>query len=161
MSNIKNKKTLNFIFFFSVFALSAAYYIQFILGHEPCNLCLISRIPYIFAIILISLTYLLNRYEKIILIIISLFFIFGTIISFYHHGIEQGFFSETLICSIGDKKQILSSNDLLKQLENKTVSCKNTTFTFFGFSLATLNTITSLFISGIIIKSLANYEKNK
>ena len=47
MSEIKNKSILNIIFLFSIFALLAAYFIEYILGHQPCNLCLIERIPYI------------------------------------------------------------------------------------------------------------------
>ena len=92
MRSIKKKLLLNFILFFSFFALSAAYFIQYVLGHQPCNLCLIERIPYISAIILISLIFIIKRYEKIIMTLISLLFIFGGIISFYHFGIEQGFF---------------------------------------------------------------------
>ena len=96
MHSIKNKFTLNTVLIFSVFALTTAYFIQYILGHEPCNLCLIERIPYLAAIILISLIFILNKFEKIISLIVGLFFIFGAFISFYHFGIEQGFFSESL-----------------------------------------------------------------
>ena len=53
MPIIKNKKTLNLILLFSVFALIFAYFIQYVLGHQPCNLCLIERIPYIISIIVI------------------------------------------------------------------------------------------------------------
>jgi disulfide bond formation protein DsbB len=55
MSQIKNKITLNLILLFSIFALVTAYFVQYILGHKPCNLCLIERLPYIFSIIIISL----------------------------------------------------------------------------------------------------------
>ena len=77
MLSIKNKYTLNIVLIFSIFALIAAYFIQYILGHEPCNLCLIERIPYFAAIILISLIFILNKHEKLIYLIVSLFFIFG------------------------------------------------------------------------------------
>ena len=43
MSQIKNKTALNLILIFSIFALVSAYFVQYILGHKPCNLCLISR----------------------------------------------------------------------------------------------------------------------
>jgi len=68
MSQIKNRITLNLILIFSVFALGAAYFVQYILGHKPCNLCLIERIPYIFAIIIISLGLILKKFEKVIII---------------------------------------------------------------------------------------------
>ena len=92
--------------------------------------------------------------------LISLLFIFGGIISFYHFGIEQGFFSESLVCLLGDAESNISTNELLRELEKKTISCKEVTIRFFGLSLATLNTIISFILSAIILKELKNYEKN-
>ena len=156
-----NKHIYNGVLFFSIVSLSIAYFIQYILGHKPCNLCLIERIPYLASIILISLIFILNKFEKLIFMIIGLFFIFGTIISFYHFGIEQGFFSESLVCDLSSSSENLSSKELLKQLESKTVvSCKDVTFRFFGLSLATINTVISILLSGIMIKVIKNYGKN-
>ena len=91
-----------------------------------------------------------------------LFFIFGAIISFYHVGIEQGFFSESLVCDLGSTNENLSKEDLLKQLESKTVvSCKDVTFRLLGLSLATINTVISILISGIMFKVIRNYGQNK
>ena len=160
MSSFKNKFTLNIILIFSIFALISAYFIQYILGHQPCNLCLIERIPYFAAVILISLIFIFNKYEKPISFIVMLFFIFGTFISFYHFGIEQGFFNESLICDLVNNNAAISAKDLLKQLEKTTVSCKDVTFKVLGFSLATFNTVISFAISAIMIKKLINYEKN-
>jgi disulfide bond formation protein DsbB len=100
MPSIKNKFTLNAVLIFSVFALITAYFIQYILGHEPCNLCLIERVPYFAGVILITLIFIFNKYEKFFSLIVGLFFIFGSIVSFYHFGIEQGFFSESLVCDL-------------------------------------------------------------
>ena len=161
MSSIKNKFFLKIVLIFSVFALIAAYFIQYILGHEPCNLCLIERIPYLASIILISLILFLNRCEKLASLIVGLFFIFGAIISFYHFGIEQGFFNESLVCNLGNNNTSSSAQDLLKQLEKQTVSCKNVTFKVLGLSLATFNTIISLIISVIMIKIVIEYGKDK
>ena len=161
MPAIKNKFTLNAVLIFSVFALITAYFIQYILNHEPCNLCLIERIPYFAAIILISLIFILNKFEKIISLIVIFFFIFGAVVSFYHFGIEQGFFSESLVCDLGNGNKASSAQDLLKQLEKKTVSCKDVTFRILGISLATFNTVISLVISVIFAKNYFNYEKNK
>ena len=161
MSSIKNKSTLNGVLIFSIFALIAAYFIQYALGHKPCNLCLIERIPYLSAIILISLIFILNKYEKVICLIIGLLFIFSAIISFYHFGIEQGFFSESLVCNLGNINEATSAQELLKQLEKKTVSCKDVTFKILGLSLATFNTVISIIISAIILNIVINYDKNK
>ena len=158
--NLNNKLILNGILAFSILTLSIAYFIQYVLGHKPCNLCIIERIPYIAAIILISLIFILNRYQKIISSLILIFFIFGAVVSFYHFGIEQGFFSESLVCDLGNS-QPLNKEELLNQLKKaEIISCKDVTFRFFGLSLATINTVISLILSGIIIKVIKNYGKN-
>ena len=155
-----NKLLLNGILAFSILSLSIAYFIQYILGHKPCNLCIIERIPYIAAIILISLIFILNRYQKIISSLILIFFIFGAVVSFYHFGIEQGFFSESLVCDLGNSQPI-NKEELLNQLKKaEIVSCKDVTFRFLGLSLATINTVISLILSGIMIKVIKNYGKN-
>ena len=156
-----NKLILNCVLAFSIITLAIAYYIQYILGHKPCNLCLIERIPYISAVILISLIFIINKFERIIAGILMVFFIFGVLVSFYHFGIEQGFFSESLVCDLGNSGNTLSKDDLLKQLEsNASVSCKDVTFRFLGLSLATINTIISFFLTGIMLKVIKNYGKN-
>ena len=135
-----NKLLLNSILAFSILSLSIAYFIQYVLGHKPCNLCIIERIPYIAAIILISLVFILNKYQKIISSLILIFFIFGAVVSFYHFGIEQGFFSESLVCDLGNSRP-LNKEELLNQLKKtEIVSCKDVTFRFLGLSLATINT---------------------
>ena len=157
---LNNKLLLNGILAFSILSLSIAYFIQYVLGHKPCNLCIIERIPYIAAIILISLIFILNRYQKIISSLILIFFIFGAVVSFYHFGIEQGFFSESLVCDLGNSRP-LNKEELLNQLKKtEIVSCKDVTFRFLGLSLATINTVISLILSGIIIRVIKNYGKN-
>ena len=155
-----NKLLLNGILVFSILSLSIAYFIQYVIGHKPCNLCIIERIPYIAAIILISLIFIISKYKKIISSIILIFFIFGTVVSFYHFGIEQGFFNESLICELSNNNP-LNKEELLNQLKKtEIVSCKDVTFRFLGLSLATINTIISLILSGIMIKVIKNYGKN-
>ena len=46
MFNLKAEFYLKIIFLFSFIALISAFFIEHILGHQPCNLCLIERIPY-------------------------------------------------------------------------------------------------------------------
>ena len=155
-----NKLILNGVLIFSILSLSVAYFIQYILGHKPCNLCIVERIPYIASVILISVIFIINKFEKIISITILLFFIFASVISFYHFGIEQGFFSESLVCDLGNNLS-LTKEQLLKQLESSSiVSCKDVTFRVLGLSLATINTIISIILSVIMIKVIKNYDKN-
>ena len=159
MASIKNKSLFIGILIFCISILLFAYFVEYVLKHPPCNLCLIARIPYLATIILVIIVLFLRQYEKMILISIGLFFVFGTIISFYHLGIEQGFINESLMCNLGSSGETTSVQDLLKQLETKSVSCKDVTFKIFGLSLASFNTIVSFVISTIILRTAINYEK--
>ena len=161
MSKIKNKTIFNLILLFSVFALIAAYFIQYVLKHQPCNLCLIARIPYFFSIIVISICLFTNKFEKLSLIILSLIFFFGTLVAFYHFGIEQGFIKESLVCDLNSESNNLSKEALLNELKKIPVNCKDVTFKIFGLSLATFNIFTSLILGVITMKLFLTYEKNK
>ena len=161
MSKIKNKIIFNLILIFSIFALFAAYFIQYILEHQPCNLCLIERIPYFFSIIIISICLFTKKYEKLTLIVLSLVFFSATLLAFYHVGIEQGFINESLVCDLNNVNNDLSKEALLNQLKEIPVSCKDVTFKIFGLSLATFNIFISIILSAITVKIFLNYEKNK
>ena len=158
---MKNKTVLSVILFISIFALIAAYFVEYILGYKPCNLCLIERLPYFFAIVIIFLYLTINRFEKLIFIFLGLIFASGTILSFYHFGIEQGFFKESLVCISNDEINSLIKEDLIKELQKKVVSCKDVQFTLLGLSLATINTLISFMLSVITFKLFLNYEKNR
>ena len=158
---MKNKTILNIILFISIFALGSAYFIEYILDHQPCNLCLIERLPYFLAIIIIFLGLSLNRFEKFTFISLSLIFASASILSLYHVGIEQGFFKESLVCISNDEINSLDKEDLMKELQKKVISCKDVQFTLLGLSLATINTIISFILSVITFKLFLNYEKNR
>ena len=161
MPQIKNKIILNVILLFSIFAITAAYFIQYVLGHQPCNLCLIERIPYLLSIIIISVFLFIKKFEKVTLIILSLIFFSATLISFYHFGIEQGLIKESLVCDLNNEINNLSKEALLNQLKEMPISCKDVTFKIFGLSLATFNVFITIILSAITIKIFLNYEKNK
>ena len=159
--NSSNKFILNGVLVFSVLSLSIAYFIQYVLGHKPCNLCIIERLPYLAAVILISLVFILNKYEKILLSLVLLFFIFGAVVSFYHFGIEQGFFQESSVCGVKNLTESATKEDLLKQLSEKTISCKDVTFRIFGLSLTSINIVISLLFIVTLLKIFRKYEKNR
>ena len=161
MLNFKINFYLKIIFLISLVSIFSAFFIEYVLGHQPCNLCLMQRIPYILGIILISLNYFFKKNEKFNIILLILIFSFSLIISFYHFGIERGFFEESAVCGLENSSNIISKEELLKQLQVKTINCKDVTFKIFGFSLTTFNMIISLFLLIILTKILRNYEKFK
>ena len=152
---------LKIIFFVSSISIISAFFIEYILGHQPCNLCILERIPYGLSIILIIFNYFLRKNEQFIILLLILIFSFSFIISFYLFGIEQGVFEESVVCGLKDASNIISKEELLKQLQEKAVSCKDVTFRIFGFSLTTINIIISLFLTIILTKIFLNYGKFK
>ena len=152
---------LKIIFSISLISLISAFFIEYALGYQPCNLCLIQRIPYGLSIILIILNYLQRKNEEFFILLLILIFSFSFIISFYHFGIEQGFFEESTVCGVKNTSDIISKEEILKQLQEKNVSCKDVTFRIFGFSLTTFNIIISLIIVFLLLKIFKDYEKFK
>ena len=159
---VDNSKNLliKLIFLISVIALVSAFFIEYVLGHQPCNLCILERIPYLLAIIIILLNFKFSHYEKFFILLLSIIFLAGAIISLYHLGIEQGFIQESLVCDLKSGSNLLSKEEILKQLQEKNVSCKDVTFKIFGLSLTSYNILISLLITVSTGKIYFNYEKN-
>ena len=161
MLNLNKKFFFKLTFAISLFALISAYFIEYILGHQPCNLCLIERIPYVGSLIIILVIFKFNHLEKYLILLLILVFLAGTLISLYDLGIEQSFIVESLVCDLKNSSNILSKEDILQQLQQKIVSCKDVTFKIFGLSLTVYNLIVSLLLSIAFTKIFLNYGKNK
>ena len=159
---VENSKNLliKLIFLISFITLVSAFFIEYVLGHQPCNLCILERIPYLLAIIIILLNFKFSHYEKFFILLLSIIFLAGAIISLYHLGIEQGFIQESLVCDLKSGSNLLSKEEILKQLQEKNVSCKDVTFKIFGLSLTSYNILISLLITVSTGKIYFNYEKN-
>ena len=160
MLNLKIKSYLKLILIISLISIISAYFIEYILGHQPCNLCLIERIPYGISIILIISNYLFKNNERFIIILLIITFLFSLMISLYHFGIEQGFFEESTVCGLKNATDIISKEELLKQLQEKTISCKDVTFRIFGLSLTSINILISFILTIVLTKIFIYYEKN-
>ena len=158
---LKQTNNIFLIVIFAVISLTiiSALIIQYWLGHEPCKLCLYQRIPYFLAMLLIIKMFFFKKYEKITLLILSLIFVGSSALAFFHFGIEKGFFNE-FACVVPDMSKALSKEQLLEQIKENSISCKDVSFKIFGLSLAAINTIFSLVLSAIFIRLFLNYGKN-
>ena len=158
------KKTNNILLIFILSVVSssliAAFIIQYGLGHQPCKLCIYQRIPYILSIFLIIELIFFKKSEKTTLLLLSLIFIISTILAFYHFGIEQGLFTESFVCESTSFSETLTKDQLLEQLKQHSISCKDVSFKVLGLSLASINIIFSLVLSVIFVKLFLNYGKN-
>jgi len=158
MHKLKIKTYLKLIFLICLISIISAYFIEYVLGFQPCNLCLIQRIPYGLGLILIILNYSLIKNEQFIILMLILIFVFSLIISFYHFGIEQGFFEESAVCGLKNASNLISKEEILEQLQTKTISCKDVTFRIFGFSLTVFNMIISLILVIFLTNLYKKYE---
>ena len=159
---LNNKSLLlNLILFVSFVALMSAFFIEYVLGHQPCNLCILERIPYVVAIVIILLNYKFSQFEKLFLVLLIIVFLTATILSLYHFGIEQGFIEESLVCDLKNGSGVTSKEEILKQLQEQKASCKDVTFKIFGLSLTTYNIVISILITINTLKIYLDYAKSK
>ena len=161
MFNLSKKNLFAAIFLISLIALISAYFIEYILSHQPCVLCLYERIPFFLAILIILINYKYNKFEKYFILVLTLIFLIATMLSLYHLGIEQGFIQESLLCNLEKGANIINKDEILKQLQQKSISCKDVTFKIFGLSLTNFNIIISLLLTIGLTKIYFEYEKNR
>ena len=161
MFNLSKKNLFTGIFLISFIALISAYFIEYILGHQPCNLCVYERIPYFLAILIVLINYKYNKLEKYLILSLAIIFLIATILSLYHLGIEQGFIQESLLCDLEKGANIVDKDEILKQLQQKSISCKDVTFKIFGLSLTNYNIIICLLLTIGLMRIYFGYEKNR
>ena len=161
MFNLSKKNLFTGIFLISFIALISAYFIEYVLGHQPCNLCVYERIPYFLAILIVLINYKYNKLEKYLILSLAIIFLIATILSLYHLGIEQGFIQESLLCDLEKGANIIDKDEIIKQLQQKSISCKDVTFKIFGLSLTNYNIIISLLLTIGLTKIYFGYEKNR
>jgi len=151
------KKIYLSILIISILALTSAYFIEYFLGYQPCNLCLLERIPYALSIIIILADFKIKFNDKLTLLVLIIIFVVSALLSIYHLGIEQGLIEESFVCSTKDNLN-LNKDQLLQELQKMNISCKNVAFTIFGLSLTTYNILLSVIISAILIKIYAKQK---
>ena len=161
MFNLNKKNLFLTIFLISFIALMSAYFIEYVLGYQPCNLCLYERIPYFLAILILLANFKYNNLEKHVILFLAVIFFMATILSLYHLGIEQGLIEESLLCNLEKGTNIIDKDEILKQLQQKNISCKDVAFKIFGLSLTTFNIIISLLLTVSLTKVYLKYEKNR
>ncbi len=161
MFNFSKKNLFIAIFLISLIALISAYFIEYILGYRPCSLCEYERIPYFLAILVVLINYKYNKLEKHFILLLGIIFLIATILSIYHLGIEQGYIQESLLCDLEKGANIIDKVEILKQLQQKSISCKDVTFKIFGLSLTSYNIIISLLLTIGLTNIYFRYEKNR
>ncbi|MBD1137799.1 disulfide bond formation protein B [Pelagibacterales bacterium SAG-MED43] len=143
MPNLKIVNYLQILLILSIIILTSAFVIEYGFGFRPCNLCIIERIPYAIAIVILFLNYIFKENQVFFSILLILVFSFSVLISVYHFSIEQGFIDESAICK-SENLNLITKEDILKSLKEFRINCKDVAFKIFGFSLTTYNIFISI-----------------
>ena len=151
MNNLIKKNYFKILFTINILALFIAYFIQYALGYQPGSLCLVERVPYALATIILILSHTFKKEQIFNNILLTQIFAFSVLISLYHLGIEQGIMNESSLCT-SKNIDLTTKEDILNSLEILRISCKDVAFRFFGFSLTTYNVLISFFMFIISIK---------
>jgi disulfide bond formation protein DsbB len=143
------------VFVLSFATLAGAWYFQFVLGYQPCHLCLIQRIPY-YIVIPLSLVLTIAARAKtpraliatglVALLIAALC---SAALGAYHAGVEWAFWNGPSDCT-GPLINLNSGGSLLDQLNSIHVApCDKAAWRLLGISLAGYNVLISLGLAAI------------
>jgi disulfide bond formation protein DsbB len=154
MFSLTKQHYLQILFVLSCLILLSALIVEYVLGYQPCNLCIIERIPYGLAIIILILNHLFKKDQLFYTILLILVFSFSIIISVYHFGIEQGFIEESTVCA-SQNIDLMTKEQILNSLKELNISCKNVAFRIFGLSLTTYNLFASILMLIMSLKILS------
>jgi disulfide bond formation protein DsbB len=154
MFSLTKQHYLQILFALSCLILLSALIVEYVLGYQPCNLCIIERIPYGLAIIILILNHLFKKDQLFYTILLILVFSFSIIISVYHFGIEQGFIEESTVCA-SQNIDLMTKEQILNSLKELNISCKNVAFRIFGLSLTTCNLFASILMLIMSLKILS------
>jgi len=153
---LNSKLIFNLILIFSIFSISFALFLEFVLDYMPCRLCVYQRIPY-YLIILTGLINIFNKkYFSYVYLIFALL-IFAELLTSGYHSLS----SFGLINYIGCESASLPSD--ITQLKNAllndslVVDCSNANLKYLGIPLSLYNFLFSTFFLLLIV--LNAYKK--
>lgn len=140
-----------------------AFALQFLGGYEPCPICIWQRWPYLFGGL--ALCFALSSTRKRCAFygaVAGLIFLAGSGLSFWHAGIEQGFWSGPAVCQNPLDVGGQSASELLARLEaTPLVRCDVPALRVFSLSLATWSGLILLWLAWMtLIASAARLLKD-
>ena len=159
MSNFLKINLFNKVLAVIVFAsVLFSFFLEFFLKLVPCKLCLYQRYLWVFLLLACILNVKESSISKYIKIIITINLCAIISLSFYHSGIEFGFFNNIISC-VSENNQTFNSIEELDFLirNTKNMDCAFPKFKIFNFSLSNLS---FLFSSSLLVLCLKQYNKN-
>lgn len=139
----------------SVMVLGSVYFIEYVLHHLPCQLCLYQRLPWFGLLIIASLgmrwQFQRQRIFRVLVVLALLSLLASVALAGHHIGVEFGWWAGPTTC--GGVTGSMSGEDLKAALlATPPIRCDEVNFRLLGGSLALWNFIVSLvvFFTGII-----------
>ena len=160
----QNSSLVNTAFVIGFFTILGAWAFELIGGYEPCQLCLVQRIPYYAGLPIIAL--LLIFWNKIpplarmgTTLAAAAIFIWSTYMGTSHAGIEWGFWPGPSSCA--GNGSVISFSDLGALNTARVIPCDTPQFRFLGISFAGYNAIISVIIAYFLLRSAIGQFKTK
>ena len=148
-------KVLAIIVFASVLF---SFFLEFFLNLIPCKLCLYQRYLWLFLLLVCILNIKKSNKSKYFEIIITITLCAIITISFYHSGIEFGFFNNIISCISQNNETANSVEELDFLIRNtKNMDCAFPKFKIFNLSLSNLS---FLFSTSLLLLCLKKYNRN-
>ena len=135
-----------------------SFFLEFFLNLIPCKLCLYQRYLWLFLLLACIINLKQSSKSRYIEMIITITLCAIITLSFYHSGIEFGFFNNIISC-VSENNQTFNSIEELDFLirNTKNMDCAFPKFKVFNLSLSNLS---FLFSTSLLLFCLKKYNRN-
>ena len=135
-----------------------SFFLEFFLNLIPCKLCLYQRYLWLFLLLACIINLKQNSKSRYIETIIIITLCAIITLSFYHSGIEFGFFNNIISCTSENNETVNSIEELDFLIRNtKNMDCAFPKFKIFNLSLSNLS---FLFSTSLLLFCLKKYNRN-
>ena len=135
-----------------------SFFLEFFLNLIPCKLCLYQRYLWLFLLLACIINLKQSSKSRYIEIIIIITLCAIITLSFYHSGIEFGFFNNIISCTSENNETVNSIEELDFLIRNtKNMDCAFPKFKIFNLSLSNLS---FLFSTSLLLFCLKKYNRN-
>ena len=159
MDNFLKINLFNKILAIIVFAsVLFSFFLEFFLNLIPCKLCLYQRYLWLFLLLACIINLKQSSKSRYIEMIITITLCAIITLSFYHSGIEFGFFNNIISCTSENNETVNSIEELDFLIRNtKNMDCAFPKFKIFNLSLSNLS---FLFSTSLLLFCLKKYNRN-
>lgn len=135
-----------------------SFFLEFFLNLIPCKLCLYQRYLWLFLLLACIINLKQSSKSRYIEMIITITLCAIITLSFYHSGIEFGFFNNIISCTSENNETVNSIEELDFLIRNtKNMDCAFPKFKIFNLSLSNLS---FLFGTSLLLFCLKKYNRN-